>query len=114
VPRGDVTAFTARQIHTFPDESLRQRLVKVWGEVRPSSADGQKLIAKYKSVLTSDSIIAADARKGRALFRRSCYQCHKLFGEGGEIGPDLTGANRANLDYILENVLTPNAAIAKD
>lgn len=114
VPRGDVTAFTARQINTFPDEALRKRLIDVWGEVRESSADGQKLIAKYKGVLSSDSIITADAREGRALFRKSCYQCHKLFGEGGEIGPELTGANRTNLDYILENVLTPSAAIAKD
>jgi putative heme-binding domain-containing protein len=114
VPRSDVTAFTARQINTFPDEKLRKRLIEIWGEVRESSADGQALIAKYRSILTPDSIETADAREGRALFRRSCHQCHKLFGEGGDIGPDLTGANRANLDYVLENVLTPSAAIAKD
>ena len=42
-----------------------------------------------------------------------CGQCHKLFGEGQNVGPDLTGSNRANLDYLLDNVLDPNAVIGK-
>ena len=33
------------------------------------------------------------------------------YGVGGEIGPDLTGSNRANLDYILENILNPSGDI---
>ncbi len=37
--------------------------------------------------------------------------CHKMHGEGGEIGPDITGANRTNLEYLLGNVLTPSAVI---
>jgi putative heme-binding domain-containing protein len=37
-----------------------------------------------------------------------------LFGEGGKIGPDITGSNRANLDYILENILDPSAIVGKD
>jgi putative heme-binding domain-containing protein len=36
-----------------------------------------------------------------------------MFGEGGTIGPDLTGANGTSLDYLLFNVLTPNAEIAE-
>ena len=41
-------------------------------------------------------------------------QCHTLFGEGGKVGPDLTGSNRANLDYALMNILDPSAVIAKE
>ncbi len=114
IPRQDISAFSARQINTFPDEKLHKRLVEVWGEIRDSSADAKALIAKYKTIHTPDAIAAADVRHGRAVFKKTCQQCHRLFGEGGEIGPELTGANRANLDYILENVLTPSAAIAKD
>ena len=114
VPRGDISAFSARQIRNFPDEKLQQRLIEVWGEVRESSQENKALIAAYKQKLTPETIAAADIRNGRALFQKSCHQCHKLFGTGGEIGPELTGSNRANLDYVLENVLTPSAAIAKD
>ena len=45
------------------------------------------------------------------MFQRTCGACHKMYGEGGTIGPDITGSNRANLDYLLSNVLTPNAEI---
>ena len=37
-----------------------------------------------------------------------------MFAGGMDIGPNLTGSNRANLDYILENVLAPNAIVSKD
>ena len=34
-----------------------------------------------------------------------------MFGEGGALGPDLTGSNRTNLDYLLFNVLNPNGDV---
>ena len=46
--------------------------------------------------------------KGRALFERTCASCHTLYGSGGRIGPDLTGSNRANLDYILTEIINPS------
>jgi putative heme-binding domain-containing protein len=48
------------------------------------------------------------------VFQRTCFQCHKLFDGGGDVGPELTGSDRANADYILENVLDPNATVARD
>ncbi|MGC3969872.1 MAG: hypothetical protein QM775_21840 [Pirellulales bacterium] len=41
-------------------------------------------------------------------------QCHKLYGEGQQIGPDLTGANRQNMDYLLENMVDPGAVVSAD
>ena len=43
-----------------------------------------------------------------------CGACHSLFGEGAKIGPELTGAQRANLDYVLENLIDPNALVGKN
>jgi putative heme-binding domain-containing protein len=71
-------------------------------------------MAKYKSLLTNERINAADASRGRAVFARTCAQCHTLYGVGGKVGPDLTGSNRFNLDYVLQNVIDPSAVIAKD
>ena len=48
------------------------------------------------------------------MFKQNCATCHRLFDDGGDIAPELTGAQRANLDYILENVLDPSAVLAKD
>jgi len=51
---------------------------------------------------------------GRTVFTKVCQQCHTLFGVGGQVGPDLTGSNRADLDYLLSNVLDSSALIGKD
>jgi putative heme-binding domain-containing protein len=51
---------------------------------------------------------------GRAVFQKSCSSCHRLFEAGGTIGPDITGSQRTNVDYLLENMLDPSASVAKD
>ena len=48
------------------------------------------------------------ASRGRVVFQKTCAACHMLYGEGGKVGPDLTGSNRANLDYILLNSVDPS------
>jgi putative heme-binding domain-containing protein len=65
-------------------------------------------------MLKPADLAKADVAKGHLIFNAICGQCHKLFGEGQNVGPDLTGSNRATLDYLLDNVLDPNAVIGKD
>ena len=48
------------------------------------------------------------------MFAKTCAACHTLFDAGGKIGPELTGSQRRNLDYVLSNVLDPSAVLAKD
>ena len=84
------------------------------GPLRPTAKDKAPLIARYKGILESDDLPPANLDRGGALFGRICAQCHKLYGQGGDVGPDLTGSDRANPDYILENVLDPSASVGKD
>ena len=114
VPRGDVSVVAARQVLALNDKPLADRLGKVWGTIRPASQDRAAAIKKWKGVLTADALKAADTSKGRALFVQHCASCHRMFGEGGDTAPDLTGSQRANLDYVLENVLDPNAVVPRE
>jgi putative heme-binding domain-containing protein len=114
IRRTDVSAFTVRQVLAFHDPKVSARLTRLWGTIRPASQEKAALMARYKKYLGSGALVGADPSHGRQLFAKTCASCHKLFGEGGDVGPELTGSQRANLDYILENVLDPSAVVAKD
>ena len=114
IGRGDLSAAQARQIRSFGDATLTERLAAVWGELRDSPADKQQLIGTLKKQLTPDRLAKAYRSHGRAIFTKSCATCHRLFGSGAEIGPDLTGGNRKNLDYLLSNIVDPSAVVSKD
>ena len=110
----DISVPIARQIQSLGDKDLSALLKKHWGEIRPIAADKVKRIKEYKGVLTKAFLAKADLPNGRALFNKTCGACHILYGVGGRIGPDITGSDRRNLDYILDNVLDPNGAIGND
>jgi putative heme-binding domain-containing protein len=110
----EISAFHARQIADFGDAALAERLGKLWGQVRVSAADKKELIERWRSELSAEVVAAADRGHGRALFARDCASCHVLFGEGRKLGPDLTGSNRKNIDYLLENVIDPGASVGAD
>ena len=114
IARGELTAFHARQIHSFGDETLNQQLAKVWGEVRSTAKEKQEQIAAYKQQLTPAKLKGAEPSRGRLVWQQTCASCHVLYGEGKAIGPDLTGSNRDNLDYLLENIVDPSASVAKE
>jgi putative membrane-bound dehydrogenase-like protein len=114
VPAADLSADLVRQIRNLGKPGLDKQLAQVWGSVRQSSADKTKLIAQYKKLLLSPPRIAPDPTLGRAVFAKTCQQCHTLYGVGGKVGPDITGSNRADLDYLLSNILDPSAIIPKE
>ncbi len=114
IPRPDVTPFHARQIRAMGVADLNRQLAEAWGEQRESAADKRAAIARHKARLTPAALAVADRSRGRALFNKACASCHKLYGHGGEIGPDLTGSGRADLDYLLENVVDPGATVTAD
>ena len=114
LPRKDLTAFTVGQMQLLKDDKLVARVNDVWGTLRATPAEKQKLIAQYKRQLGPQALEGADQSHGREVYKKNCGKCHKLFGDGGEIGPDITGSNRSNLDYILQNILDPSAVVGKD
>jgi putative heme-binding domain-containing protein len=114
VPAKDLTAATARQLRDHGDAQIDAFVDEVWGVARTSPKEKTDLMAKYKALLTDDRVRGGDASHGRAVFARTCAQCHTLYGTGGKVGPDLTGSNRFNLDYVLQNVIDPSAVIAKE
>ncbi len=114
IARRDVSAFTARQLQSLDDPRVEKRLVSIWGELRSTPDEIAQKLTNLKKQLTASAIKKADLGKGRTVFQKSCSSCHRLFDAGGTIGPDITGSQRTNIDYLLENMLDPSASVAKD
>jgi putative heme-binding domain-containing protein len=88
----------------------RFRIVKVAQETTPDMA---KLVARTKAMLLAPPAVAPDPPLGRALFVKTCMECHTLYGLGGKVGPDLTGSKRGDLDFVLTSIIDPSAVIEK-
>jgi quinoprotein glucose dehydrogenase len=69
-------------------------------------------LAPYRSTLHG-----GNAENGRKLFienqQLACFRCHKVNGEGGDVGPDVTGlGEKKGREYLLEAIVLPNKEVA--
>ena len=113
IPAEALTAYDVRQMRAIDDAELNERLGSLWGDVRETPAEKQEQMKAVRR-LVETATDAPNLSAGRSLFAASCAKCHRIFGEGENIGPDLTGANRSNMDYLLENIIHPAAVVSKD
>jgi putative membrane-bound dehydrogenase-like protein len=106
IPKAAVPPHIARQLRRL----VGTRFADVWGPSDQNAAE-DRAYARYRGLLNDTAMRSANAQSGHAVFLRTCGPCHMMYGEGGNIGPDLTGSNRANLEYLLANVLNPNGDV---
>lgn len=110
VPKKEVPAYAARQLLRVVGSGF----IEVWGPIEQQNTGGQQEYARYRRFLTDKAMEGADLAAGKQLYTNTCGPCHKMHGEGGDLGPDITGSNRNNLDYLLANILEPSADIQDD
>jgi quinoprotein glucose dehydrogenase len=93
---------------------------------RSANANVKKKLARFEAARSKKDHLArfrealegGSAARGRQIFFErtsvSCLRCHKVQGQGGDVGPDLTGiGTRQKRDYLLESIVDPNRQIAK-
>ncbi len=114
VSRAELSADLVRQVRNLKDPAVDRKLAEVWGVARETSGDRARAIAEARAHFGSKPERGPDPMLGRSVFAKACQQCHVLFGTGGNVGPELTGSNRGDLDYVLANVYDPSALIGKD
>jgi len=103
------TRSTATNLKLFAP--LREKLKTV--DTAARAAEKTDPLARYR-----ESVTGGDADRGRSIFLNNaavyCQRCHKLDGQGGDVGPALNGiAAKQNRDYLLEAIVLPNAKIAE-
>src|SRR5262249_2935943 len=68
----------------------------------------EKVVAQMRQMLEKTK---GDPHKGITVYKKLCAQCHKIHGEGVEVGPDITGIGRSTFDQLLSNVFDPSLVI---
>jgi len=109
VPASALNLNQVRRLNETDDDDLKALVRKHWGIIR-SGRDPKRaeLIAEMKQFVRSHP---GDAIKGIPVFKKVCGQCHKMYGEGAEVGPDITRNGRNSFDQLLSNVFDPSLVI---
>ncbi len=110
VPAKHFTIDIVRQLSLHQDADIDAAIEKHWKGLLATGPTPEKKreAERIKAVVNTG---LGDAEKGKIQFMARCFACHKLFGEGGAIGPELTGYDRANVDFWLDNLFTPSLEI---
>ena len=104
-----INANQAQKMLKMKSNVLAELVSKHWGVVRTERDPARlEFISRMRNELrTSDG----DPVAGRVVFKKVCGQCHKMYGEGAEVGPDITRNGRASFEQLLSNVFDPSLVI---
>jgi putative membrane-bound dehydrogenase-like protein len=101
------------QIVQLQDPALLKEFERVWGKIpRAGSPEKTRRIAEVRGLLPEGD--KGNAARGKAVFQETCAGCHRLFDHGESFGPELTGADRGNLDFLLTSLVDPGSQIRKE
>ncbi len=104
----DVPLVERGKLTEHPERAVRERARKViaQGGGLPS-ADRQKVIDEVLPVV----LAGGDVPRGKVLFKEQCGKCHTHSGEGGKVGPELTGMAVHPPQELLIHILDPNRSV---
>jgi putative heme-binding domain-containing protein len=109
LPTTVLNATQVARLQKSRDEELVKLVKSKWGTVRTGrNPDRERVIAELRDMIRRTP---GDPFRGEQVFKTLCAQCHKIYGEGHDVGPDLTANGRSNFDQLLSNVFDPNLVI---
>ena len=108
-PAAAVAVSELRQLALYNDDEIDEQVRQHWGNIRPGTTEEKlAVMRRYRNDLNAGE---GDPRRGHLLFIEHCASCHRLFGEGGTLGTDLTGANRSDQAALLAALVDPSATV---
>jgi putative membrane-bound dehydrogenase-like protein len=109
LPQTLINANQAHKMLSLKSQPLTDLVTKHWGIVRTERDPARlQLISRMRNELRTSK---GDPIAGRVVYKKLCGQCHKIYGEGADVGPDITRNGRASFEQLLSNVFDPSLVI---
>jgi len=109
VDRSALNVNHLRKLLSSRDAELVELVRKEWGEVRAErNPQREQVLAEMRDLLARSQ---GNPQRGRQVFERVCGQCHKIHGQGQDVGPEITRNGRGNYEQLLSNIFDPSLVI---
>jgi len=109
LPATAVNVNQVRKLLASNNPELVEQVKARWGSVREGRNQArEQVIREVRAFLRKTP---GDPVAGSKVFQRLCAQCHKIYGEGQDVGPDLTSNGRGSYEQLLSNVFDPSLVI---
>jgi len=109
LPADRIPAETVRKMLRHDDARIAKAVRNHWGEL--TGATTEEMRAQMRELGEMLTVASGNPYVGKSLYQQTCGKCHRLFDEGGDIGPDLTSYQRDDLDALLLAIVNPSAEI---
>ena len=96
---------------------LERRRQLLWSRDKAVAARAEKLFSDAGVVTRASAIdnmrpalsLTGNANQGKAIFQERCAECHRIGGDGFDVGPNLTDIFRKSPETLMHDILDPNA-----
>ncbi|OYW24347.1 MAG: hypothetical protein B7Z55_02465, partial [Planctomycetales bacterium 12-60-4] len=107
----DVSLNELRGVAVHNDAEIDRLVRHIWGNL--TAGTPEEKLAVMRRLNNDLRAGGGDVSHGQGLFKQKCATCHRLFGEGQTIGPDLTNTSRSDRDFLLASLVDPSAIIKR-
>ncbi|MDA0814565.1 MAG: c-type cytochrome [Verrucomicrobia bacterium] len=107
IPKADLAPEHWTQLQRNPDRQVARTAERLATMTASSSEERKGVLDKLLPLANEQG----DAARGKEVFATSCVVCHVINGEGGKVGPELTGIGARDRTEILQEILDPNRSL---
>lgn len=109
IPAAALNVNQVRKLVSLGNAELTKAVTRHWGTIREGRDPAREQLVRQMRLLLAAT--PGDPHRGIAVYSKLCGQCHKIHGQGQEVGPDITSNGRASFDQLLSNVFDPSLVI---
>jgi putative heme-binding domain-containing protein len=109
IPTSALSVTQLRKLQHSRDPEIARAIKLTWGTIREGrNPQREGVVARMRQFIRTTT---GDPTAGAAVFNKLCVQCHRIYGAGQDVGPDLTSNGRNDFEQLLSNVFDCNLVV---